>query len=623
MPPKMSADTPGRPPISRAEAHDALQRVLAGQVFANAARLRDLLAFLVQRTLDAERGRLKEQEVGSAVYGREVSYDPHIDPVVRVAARQLRFKLTDYYITEGKTDPVRIELPKGGYTVTFTAQEMNLPTGTQPEARQNVSTRLTVILMATPLILGLAGWLLVGRGPAPGIRSIVVLPFQNLSGDPAKEFVSDGLTEELTSALVRIPGLRVVARTSAYQFKGRGVDIRAIGQKLNVDAVLEGSVLEAGSRVRVTAQLNRTSDGYHVWAEQYDRDARDAPALQDDITRGVALHLESGRNIPAARRHIESTEARNAYLMGRYLFNQRSAPSLRKGIQYFEKAVAIDPDYAAAYASLASSWIVLLGNDYASPAEAAPQIRKFAIHAAALDPRLGEPHAVLGMLNFEYDWDWPAARRELQRAIELEPGEELCHHFYAAALLWEGKFPEAIAELRRAVELDPLSAAGKGGLIFFYAYMRQPDRAIQQSRQVLEDFPNSYMAYAALGTAYEQKRQYAAAIAQFNRELALAPGDPDGLRRAAHARAAAGDTAEARALLDKLLHPPAGTYIAPIDPASVYAALADKTHWLAWLNRGVAERAASMTQLDLEPAFDELRNDPDYRAIVHRVGLWP
>jgi TolB-like protein/Flp pilus assembly protein TadD len=566
---------------------------------------------------------LKEQEVGAAVYGRELSYDPHTDPVVRVAARQLRFKLTDYYVTEGQADPVRIDLPKGGYTVTFTLREgTSLPNAGQAVRAGLSSRHVAAILIVPVLILALAAWLVIRRGPAPRIRSIVVLPFQNLSGDPAKEFVSDGLTEELTSALVRIPGLRVVARTSAYQFKGRGEDIRTIGEKLNVDAVLEGSVLEAGSRVRVTAQLNRTSNGYHIWAEQYERDARSAPALQDEIARGVALHLEPGRSAPAARRHIESMEARNAYLMGRYLFNQRTEPSLRKSIQYFEKAAALDPDYAAAQASLASCWMVLLANDYASPAEAVPQVRKFATRAVALDPALGEPHADLGLLAFGHDWNWPAAQSEFQRAIELAPGEQLCHHFYASALLWEARFPEAIAELRKSIELDPLSAAGKGALIFFYAYARQPDRAIEVSKQELDDFPNFYMAYASLGAAYELKHQYSAAIAAYEREIALAPNDPDGLRRAAQAHALAGDTAQARVLLDKLLHPPAGIYIPPIDPAAVYAALRDKTNCLAWLNRGVAERSPGMSQLVSEPVFDTIRSDPDFQAIVQRVGLW-
>ncbi len=290
--------------------------------------------------------------------------------------------------------------------------------------RAGLSSRhVAAILIVPVLILALAAWLVIRRGPAPRIRSIVVLPFQNLSGDPAKEFVSDGLTEELTSALVRIPGLRVVARTSAYQFKGRGEDIRTIGEKLNVDAVLEGSVLEAGSRVRVTAQLNRTSNGYHIWAEQYERDARSAPALQDEIARGVALHLEPGRSAPAARRHIESMEARNAYLMGRYLFNQRTEPSLRKSIQYFESRGARS-GLCRRRSQLGKLLDGPVSKRLRQPAEASARFATFATRAVALDPALGEPHADLGLLAFGHDWNWPAAQSEFQRAIELAPGEQ-------------------------------------------------------------------------------------------------------------------------------------------------------------------------------------------------------
>ena len=612
--------------ISREAALDALHRVLGSHAFANARRLRELLSFVVQRTLDSDPGRLKEQEVGAEVYGRELSYDPHNDPVVRVAARQLRFKLTDYYAVEGQADPVRISLPKGGYVVAFAAQDV-VAAPAMPEISASRKTRpfaRTVAGLAALIAIVAAGaWFVTVRSPAPRIRSIVVLPFQNLSGDPANDYVSDGLTEELTGALVRIPNLRVVARTSAYQFKGKGEDIRNIGQKLNVDAVLEGSVLRAGSRLRVTAQLNRTSDGYHVWAERYDREVQDAVSLQDEIARAVSVHLETpAAAAPAPQRHTESVEAHNNYLMGRYLFNQRTEANMRKGIAYFQKAVALDPNYAAAYASLASSWLVLLGNDYARSAEAAPQIRDFATRAVALDPTLGEPHAALGLLSFEYDWNWPTARRELQRAIELEPGDELCHHFYAVALLWEGEAPEAIAELQKAVELDPLAAAGKGALIFFYAYARQPDRAIEEARRVLDAFPNFFLAHASLGAAFEQKRMYPEAIAEFERELALSPGDPDALRRAAHAYAAAGNRAKALPLLAKLLHPAAGTYVPPSDLAVVYAGLGDKPHCLAWLGRGLEERAPGMMEIHVDPAFDWLRGDPDFQALINRVGLW-
>ncbi len=610
--------------ISREAALDALRRVLASQAFANASRLRELLTFVARRTLDPEPGRLKEQEVGGAVYGRDLSYDPHNDPVVRVAARQLRFKLADYYAAEGQADPVRISLPKGGYAVAFApgkAAQAPAPPQTPLPRRRPRSTQTVIGLAAIVLILTAGAWFIGVRSSAPRIRSIVVLPFQNLSGDPAKDYVSDGLTEELTSALVRIPDLRVVARTSAYQFKGKGEDIRVIGQKLNVDAVLEGSVLEAGSRLRVTVQLNRTSDGYHVWAERYDRNVQDAVSLQDEIARAVSYRLEAGRAL-APLPHTENVEAHNNYLMGRYFFNQRTEAGIRKGIRYFELATALDPNYAAANASLASSWLVLLGNDYVRSAQAAPHIREYATRAAALDPTLGEPHAALGLLSFEYDWNWPAAQHELQRAIELAPGEQICHHFYAVALLWEGKFPDAIAELRKAVELDPLSAAGKGALVFYYAYTRQPDRAIEESRRVLDAFPAFFLAHAALGAAYEQKHMYAEAIAEYERELALSSGDPDALRRAAHAQAVSGDRAKAMQLLDKLLHPAAGGYVPPIDPAVVYAGLGDKPHCLEWLGRGLAERAPGMMEIQVEPAFDRLRGDPGFQAVIQRVGLW-
>jgi TolB-like protein/DNA-binding winged helix-turn-helix (wHTH) protein len=310
-----------------------------------------------------------------------------------------------------------------------------------------------------------------GRVDHP-VDSLVVLPFMNLSATPDSEYFSDGLTEEITNVLAHIDGLRVVARTTAFQFKGKAQDVRQIARQLHVDAVLEGSVRREKNRLRVTAQLNNAEGGYHIWSQTYDRDEGDVFKIQEDISRQIAHAVRPNGNSPlaiaAGRRNLE---AYNLYLKGRYYWNKRTIESLKTAVGYFQDAIAKDPGYALAWSGLADCY-VLFNELAAGPSkDSFPKARTAAQKALALDPTLGEAQATLAYIEFEYDWDWAAAERDFRKALQLNPGYPTAHQWFGQYLAAMGRFDEAVAELKRAQELDPVSVSIQTnvGRVFRYA----------------------------------------------------------------------------------------------------------------------------------------------------------
>jgi TolB-like protein len=372
-----------------------LAKILVSRAFAGAERPGRFLRFIVEQALAGN--PLKETLLGVEVFGRSPSYDPRLDGVVRVEAVKLRSRLKDYYETEGAADPVRIELPKGGYLPCFEALQ-NPPVEPIAEAPPTPRRRAwwTDWRWSTPLfalVVLAAGYLLVRKShpsPAtPDSSSIAVLPFVNLSSDKENEYFSDGLTDDLINALTQVRGLRVVARGSAFQFKGKNPDVRAVGRQLNVAAVLEGSVQRSGDRLRITAQLSTVADGYHVWSQTYDRRFADVFAVQDEISRAIVGALEVRVSSDPGRRLVQSStqdlEAYNLYLQGRFHLNKWRPEAARKGIEYFEQAIAKDPGYAPAYAGMADcyTWLGVFG--WSAARQAMPQARQAANHALQLD----------------------------------------------------------------------------------------------------------------------------------------------------------------------------------------------------------------------------------------------
>lgn len=364
---------------------------------------------------------------------------------------------------------------------------------------------------------------------SPEKRSIAVLPFANLSPDPENEYFSDGLTEELINSLTKIEGLRVASRTSAFAWKGKQENIRKIGQQLNVETVLEGSVRKAGNRLRITAQLVNIADDSHLWSERYDREMEDIFAVQDEIARAIVdalkIKLASDKKHQIVKPPTESIEAYNLYLQGRFHWNKRSKEGFERAIQYFEQALQIDPTYARAYAGLADCYTLLASYGYLDPHEGFPKAREAARKALELDETLAEAHASIAAIKLNYEQDLEGARKEIERAITLNPHYATAHHWHAATLVGLGHTDEAVAAIQRALELDPLSAIMRvtAGEVFQLAGRWQ--EAEEHLQKALELNPNLARAYIALATIHQLSGNWQKAEHELQRAMALAPED--------------------------------------------------------------------------------------------------
>jgi TolB-like protein len=358
------------------------------------------------------------------------------------------------------------------------------------------------------LSVAAAGWRFWPGGSSPQIRSIAVLPLDNFSRDPDQEFFADGMTEQLITDLSQIGSLRVISRTSVMQYKGKRPSLPEIAKALQVDAVVEGSVLRVGDRVRITAQLLQAATDKHLWAESYDRDLRDVLALQGEVARNIAAQVQitltpQEQVLLGKQRRVEP-EVFQLYLKGRYFYNQAAEEPIRKGIEYFEQAIAKDASYAPAYAGEAFAY-ASLASIFAPPKEVMPKAKAAAEKALQLDETLSEAHTALAFVRMMFDWDWAGAERELKRGIELNPNSAEAHDFYGNYFTALEQYPEAITESRRAHELDPLSLRIYSDLLNNLVSARQYDETIAECKKALQVDSNFASAYAVMGLAYGQK----------------------------------------------------------------------------------------------------------------------
>jgi TolB-like protein/Flp pilus assembly protein TadD len=464
------------------------------------------------------------------------------------------------------------------------------------------------------------------RAPAvPKIESLAVLPLENLSGDPQQDYFSDGMTEELIATLGKLSALRVTSRTSVMRYKKTDKTLPEIAQELNVDAVIEGSVLRAGDRVRITAQLIQAATDRHLWAETYDRDLRDVLTLQDEVARAIVSEIQikvtPQEQAQLARARPVSPEAHEAYLRGRFYWNLRTEDGLKKSIEYFQRAIEKEPGYALAYAGLADSYALLADYSLMAPKEAYPRAKAAALKAMEMEERLPEAHTSLGHINGRYDWDWAGAEREYKRAIELDPSYATAHNFYAQHLSVMGRQDEAFAEIKRAEELDPVSPTiiAVGGYVFIFA--RRYDDAILQCRRALELNAGFPQAHFYLGWAYEQKKLYSEAIAEYLKSSELENSAP----AAGQARcyAAMGKRTEALKIVSQLRELSKQRYIPAYIIAQIYVALGDFDQAVAWLERAYEERSYGPVYLKMDPRMDPLRSDPRFQDLMRRMNFPP
>jgi TolB-like protein/DNA-binding winged helix-turn-helix (wHTH) protein/Flp pilus assembly protein TadD len=482
------------------------------------------------------------------------------------------------------------------------------------------------VLVVLLMMASLASWKFYSwKRPSPIIRSLAVLPLESLSNDASQDYFADGMTDELISDLGQISALRVISRTSVMGYKHARKPLPQIARELNVDAVVEGTVLRSGDQVRITAQLIEASTDKHLWSQSYESELRDTLALQSKVAGAIAdqIRINVNPQEQAALRSVKvvNPQAYESYLKGRYFWNKRTADGLKVALAYFNQAIDEDPKYAPAYSGLADTYALLGDWQYAvmTPKEALPKAKAAAIKALELDSSLGEAHNSLAFCLDGFDWDLDSAGKEFRRAIELNPGYATAHHWYAWHLSLLGRYDEAIAEMRKAENLDPLSLIINADLAELLVLAHSYDESISQSRKTIEMDPNFALAHNQLGQAYLQKQMHDEAIAELQKAAQLSADSPTCIANLARAYAASGKRSEAAKLLSDLKKHSNPNYSHASEIAVIYVALGDKDQAMTWLEKGYEERFNPGVLL--RPGFDSLRSDPRFQDLVRRISL--
>ena len=603
----------------------------------------EILAVLVE-----QRGQLVSREhIVERIWGKDVFLDT--DNSINGAIRKVRQALRDnpeeprfiqtvtgrgYRFIALITDP-----EAQGLVVVAEPQPHQLQLQTQPQIAGPLtikparSRQWTVFPISIALIVALVAYLWSRSQTRPsgpkGQQMLAVLPFENLTGDPSQDYFSDGMTEEMIARLGSLDPQHLVvsARTSVMQYKHNKEPLDQIARELGVQYALEGSVRRDSGRLRITAQLLQVKDQTYLWARQYDREPGNLLAIQGEIAQEIANEIqfqigsnELTKSAPQAALSPSESAAYELYLKGRYFSNKRTAQGLRQANEYFQQAVARDPQYAPAYAGLAESYALMGGYTGSPQIEFIPKARAAAKRALELDERLPEAHTALAVIAQNYDWDWATAEKEYRRAIQLNPNYATGHHWYAECLALQGRFGEAFPEIESARQLDPLSliiATDYGAILYF---SRQYDRAIEQFRSVLDMEPNFPRAHM-LVWAYTQKASFADALA-----------DADSWRQAdnsslwswvmiAYVSGRSGDQARANFAIEQLEQMGTHRTLDPLSFAVAYIGIGINDKALSWLEKAYAERSSSLTALKVDPIYDPLRGEPRFQELMRQVGL--
>lgn len=501
------------------------------------------------------------------------------------------------------------------------AEKLAMPKRLLPSLARKISAFALLLLMASVAAWKLHSW----NRPSPVIRSLAVLPLESLSSDASQDYFADGMTDELISDLGQISALRVISRTSVMAYKHARKPLPQIARELNVDAVVEGTVLRSGDQVRITAQLIEASADKHLWSQSYEGELRDTLALQSRVARAIADQIQISLN-PREQAALKSAKVVNpeayvSYLKGRYFWNKRTADNLKVALAYFNQAIDEDPAYAQAYSGSADTYALLGDWQYAvmTPKEALPKAKAAAIKALELDSALGEAHNSLAFCLDGFDWDFNSAGKEFLRAIELNPGYATAHHWYAWHLALLHRYDEALAEMRKAENLDPLSLVINADLAELLALAHSYDESILQSRKTIEMDPNFGLAHNHLGQAYLQKHMNVEAVVELQKAVQLSGGSPTCIANLARAYVASGKRSEAEKLLSDLKRRSNPNHSLASEIAVISTSLGDTDQAMNWLEKGYEERFNPGVLL--RPGFDPLRSDPRFEDLVRRVGL--
>ncbi|HJZ78505.1 MAG TPA: tetratricopeptide repeat protein [Vicinamibacterales bacterium] len=580
---------PSQPPAAapqvdeHAAVREHLARILASRTFHQGDRLKRFLSFIVSEAIAGHRNELKEYVIGVQVFGKEESFDPRTDPIVRVQARRLRAKLGQYYRDEGRTDELIVDLPKGGYAPVFTRRD------------------------GAPVVKRTVAATLVSR------NTVAVLPFADHSGAHELGHLCHGVREEIVHRLTRLPALRILAPEVP----------RGPGDAGDAAMVISGSVRRSGDQLRLTAQLVDGASGCYLWSESIDTPAGDLFGGQERIADAIVRRLDMERtSAHGTRRVTENMAARNLYLQGRYHLNQRTEEGLRRAVDFFEKTLAEDAQNAPAHSGLADAYGLLNHYGMLGPAEAWTKAASFAASAVMLDGDSAEAHTSLAHVKSTQEWDWTGAEREFQRAIALNPRYATAHHWYATSCLMPlARLDEALDELRIAQSIDPVSSIVARDLAVVHFYRRDFEIALEQCDHTIELNPHFAPAYWILGVIQEHRREFDESIAAFQRAIQLAPRASRMHGALGRTFALSGRRKQAVEVLRTLESNARQGYVSPMEFAWIHVALGDTDSGFRWLAKASDERAFDLISMTVDPRFDLIRGDRRFAAIVRQLGI--
>jgi serine/threonine-protein kinase len=563
-----------------------LDRILTSKAFRQVDRLQRFLGFIVTETLGGHGDNLKEFLIGVEVFGKESSFDPRMDPIVRVQARRLRARLTRYYREEGRGDEILIELPKGGYAPLFQQVE-----GGEP--KHSVAS------------------VLASR------NTIMVLPYADDSPEGDQGYFCRGLSEEIVHTLTNVRKLRVLPWDP---------EAAEEAERSNAAMKITGSVRKSRDTLRITTHLVDAASGCYLWSASLDRKPDEPFAVQEEVARSVLEKLQTelsgGGQTRAGRRPTENLAAYNLYLQGRHRLNQRTEEGMRKALELFEKATAEDPQHAQAYAGLADAYGLLGHYGALSPAEVWTKAASNAAWAVLLDEDSAEAHTSLAHVKSTQDWDWHGAEREFQRAISLDPRYATAHHWYAMSCLAPlGRLDEALQEISMAQAIDPISSIIARDLALTYYYRREFDLSLEQCDRAIEQNPHFSAAYWALGLVQQQRGDLDESAAAFERAIHLSPQSPRMQGALARTLALSGKRQEAVRILSELHELSKKRYVSPFEFATIHFVLGHLDEGFEWLAKAYQDRCFELIVIKVDPRFDALRGDPRFSKLAAQLGV--
>ena len=569
-----------------------LSRILASRTFHQADRLKRFISFIVEETISGRGTHLKEFLVGMEVFGKDSRFDPRTDPIVRVQARRLRARLTRYYAEEGQEDEIVIDLPKGGYAPVIKRAEAAAPK----------------------------------RSVAPSLvtrNTVVVLPFADHTQQHDQDFFCKGIGEEIIQTLMRQNTIRVISPDRYASFKAES-DPRDSASRLNAAILITGSVRKSREELRITTHLIDGSSGRYLWSDSIDRAADDIFAIQEEIAMAVGEKLANeltGSRYAKGQKQPGNLAAYNLYLQGRYHMGQRTEEGLRLSVEFFERAIVEDEQYAQAYCGLADAYGLLGHYGILSPTEVWTKVASNAAWAVTLDDSSAEAHSSLAHVKATQDWDWAGAQREFLRATRLDPRYPTAHHWYAMSCLAPlGKLDEALEEIEIALALDPISSIISRDRAMIHYYRRDFDRALDQCDHTIEANPHFSPAYWALGLIQEQRGDYDESAAAFQRAIQLSPNSTRMRGSLGRTLALAGKKKEALKTLSDLHDLASKQYVSPFELASLHFALGQVEPGFEWLARAFQDRCYELVSIRIDPRFDSLRSHPLFVSLTGKLG---